>query len=144
MLPLPPHWLASFSFAALKPLHFATQCLQALSDITVNLLSTSPCDVNKRLLQKCCSQAQRSATSTGAELLLRPSTKDLLTSVGRCVQGVLHDAAVMGAAQQPAAWMPEKASLLASVGHFEHRVQGAVEDTLSRGLLQQDMGTFIN
>jgi hypothetical protein len=47
----------------------------------------------------------------------------------------------MGAAQQPAAWMPDKASILAFVLHCEHRVQGAVEDALSQGLVQQGMLT---
>jgi hypothetical protein len=102
-------------------------CLQALADITTTLLNTSPFELNRRLFQKCCSQMQRSTTSTGAELLLRPNTKDLLTLVKECLQSVLHNPAVMGAAQQPAVWMPDKASILASTAECEHRVQECLE-----------------
>jgi hypothetical protein len=80
-----------------------------------------------------------SATATEADILLRPNIRDLLTLVGACLQSVLLDPAVMGGAHQPAAWMPDKASLLASVAQCESRVRGSIDNALSPGLLQQDM-----
>jgi hypothetical protein len=128
-----------------------SQCLQALSDITINLLSTSPFNVNRRLLERCCSQNRQPAQlrehaaclpgegSSERRPVLRPSIEELLTLVGGCLQGVLLDPAVMGAAQQPAAWMPDKASVLASVAYHESRVQVSINEACSQGLLQQDM-----
>jgi hypothetical protein len=48
-----------------------------------------------------------SVPTTGEDPLFRLNIKDLLTLVGGCMERVLDDPAVMGAAQQPAAWMPE-------------------------------------
>jgi hypothetical protein len=57
------------------------------------------------------------------------------------MERVLQDPAVMGAAQKPTAWMPDKRSILTSVVDAERRVRESVEDALSQGRLQQDMGT---
>jgi hypothetical protein len=87
-----------------------------------------------------CGSSTTPATETYRKgPVLRPSIEELLTLVGGCLQRVLSDPAVMGAAQQPAAWMPDKASISASVAHHESRVQVSINEARSQGLLQQDM-----
>jgi hypothetical protein len=205
--------------------------LQALCDITVNLLGTSPFAANLRLLQRCCSQSGRSAqlkqgssaerlegtatargdsreaaaetrvvgsvpasttagtrgteagsshdqagacggvshnpqvdhrhiredkqgntsrvnscsssaTATGEAIPFRPSIKHLLSLVDECLQRVLLDPAVMGAAHQPAAWMPDRASIIGSMSQWEHKVhvcslERAINVACSERQLQQ-------
>jgi hypothetical protein len=85
----------------------------------------------------------RSATSTGEGLSCRPNITQLLTLVDECLMGVLTDPAVMGAAQQPAAWMPDKSSLRTSMACRERMAwmcfENAMDAALFQGLLQQDM-----
>jgi hypothetical protein len=77
---------------------------------------------------------------TGQDLFCRrPDMGRLLSLLDECVERIVRDPAVMGAAQQPAAWMPNKNLMMFSVVGCIVRVHRAVEDALSQGVLQRDM-----
>jgi hypothetical protein len=63
----------------------------------------------------------------------------LLSLLDECVERIVRDPAVMGAAHQPAAWMPNKNLMMYSVVGCIVRFQRAVEDALSQGVLQRAM-----
>jgi hypothetical protein len=84
------------------------------SNVRQDPMGSKPFTMPSQAMGSCSS----STTATVEGPPPRPDIKGLLTLVGRCLQSVVVDPAVMEAAHQPAPWMPHKASILPSAARL--------------------------
>jgi hypothetical protein len=94
---------------------------QAMGSATED--SVTGCPVAEIVSSSSSTTTTTTTTTAGEALLSRPTTRNLLISLCKCVSKLVLDPVIMGDAHQPAPWMPDSESILESVFECQRKVQ---------------------